>query len=168
MPLHDGWLFGAPLSMPAAPHCARCRLKAPSARRSLRAKSKASPRKHSVRTIGPLYGSSRRAFWGAETIRRPSVCSATELAYGFWLSRLTVEGRDGRQRRRYGYCITSLLTGESHKPIVIGEKGKPFCAKFRAFARADIEAAGLSVHLKFGCVCRRVRRHQALKTLGCD
>ena len=119
-----------------------------------------------------LYTDKSPRFLAAETIREKAFrLLGDELPYG---TAVTIdkwkEETDDKGVRRADIVATLIVDRESHKPIVIGEKG----AKLREIsrlARADIEEQlGCPVHLE---VWVRVRRGwsddvKALKTLGYD
>lgn len=119
-----------------------------------------------------LYTDKSPRFIAAETIREKAFrLLGDELPYG---TAVTIdrwkEEPDEKGRMKAEIVATLIVDRESHKPIVIGEKG----AKLREIsrlARADIEEQlGCPVHLE---VWVRVRRGwsddvKALKTLGYD
>lgn len=119
-----------------------------------------------------LYTDRSPRFLAAETIREKAFrLLGDELPYG---TAVTIdrwnEAPDEKGAMKADIVATLIVDRESHKPIVIGEKG----AKLREIsrlARADIEVQlGCPVHLE---VWVRVRRGwsddvKALKTLGYD
>ena len=118
-----------------------------------------------------LYTDKSPRFMAAETIREKAFrLLGDELPYGTAVTiDRWVESGEG-DARTADIVATLIVDRESHKPIVIGEKG----AKLREIsrlARADIaEQLGCPVHLE---VWVRVRRGwsddvKALKTLGYD
>ncbi|MBS5217481.1 MAG: KH domain-containing protein, partial [Sutterella wadsworthensis] len=110
-------------------------------------------------------------FMAAETIREKAFrLLGDELPYGTAVTIDRWKETEENGERHADIVATLIVDRESHKPIVIGEKG----AKLREIsrlARADIaEQLGCPVHLE---VWVRVRRGwsddvKALKTLGYD
>lgn len=118
-----------------------------------------------------LYTDKSPRFMAAETIREKAFrLLGDELPYGTAVTIDRWKETEENGERHADIVATLIVDRESHKPIVIGEKG----AKLREIsrlARADIaEQLGCSVHLE---VWVRVRRGwsddvKALKTLGYD